>query len=197
MNDVCKKWKNSREKKGKMTGKKNIIRRCGECFPPPEWKHFEISPDTMGFLEVLCVFPNQPLGGRGDCSRLPWVHGAGLLRVTAGGWINIPSGLWGLHRLRDLFLSPAMRWEPCAGDSEQVMSLEEIIGSTSPFSFPWPWLGGPARSLGACLLSFCPRFSSFFALGDMFTLAWQPSFSCHSGWRFPCTRRPKVEMQLW
>lgn len=34
-NDVCKKWKSIREKEGEMTGKKDILGRCGEGFPPP------------------------------------------------------------------------------------------------------------------------------------------------------------------
>lgn len=99
MNDRCEKWKTIREKKGEITGKNDIIGRCGECFPPPQWehfKHFEITSDLMDFLQVLCVFPKQPLDGRGDFSSLPWVHLAGLLGVRAGGWINIPtgSGVW-------------------------------------------------------------------------------------------------------
>lgn len=40
------------------------------------------------------------------------------------------------------------------------MSLEGIIGSTTPFSFPWPQLGGPARK-GAWGPVCCPPAPGF------------------------------------
>lgn len=110
--------------------------------------------NSDGFSEGTLCFPKAApcwLWGF-QCAAL-----SARSRVARGGWINIPSsGFW---MVPVIFPDPLRWWEPCADGSEQVMSLEGITGITTLLFFPWR--SSKERSLGACLLSPCPRFSCF------------------------------------